>query len=96
MANIMGVSNRPDAQQSGRKRAHEDEDGEDGEDGSAKIVSPIVKERAERKNQRKYPKLDQQECFLMAVGLIHVNNVWWVILIAPPSLSNKLMVFLFL
>lgn len=76
MANIMGVSNRPDAQQTGCKRAHEDDGGADGEDGSAKIVSPVIKERAERKNQRKCPKLDQQECFLMAVGLIPVDSVW--------------------
>lgn len=76
MANIMAVSNRSDTQQSGCKRTHEDEDGEDGKDNSAKIVLPIIKERAERKNQRKCPKLDQQECFLMAVGLIHVDNVW--------------------
>lgn len=76
MANIMGVSNRPDTQQTGCKRAYEDEDGADGEESGAKIISPIIKERAERKNQRKGPKLDQQESFLMAVGLIHVDKVW--------------------
>lgn len=77
IANIMTVSNRPDAQQAGCKRNHEDESDESGEGSSgAKTVLPIIKERAERKNQRKRPKLDQQECFLMAVGLIHVDSVW--------------------
>ncbi|KAL0110862.1 hypothetical protein PUN28_014066 [Cardiocondyla obscurior] len=64
-------SNRPDPQP-GCKRAHEDEDGEDDENNSsAKMILPVAKEQ-ERKKKR--TKLDQ-ECFLMAVGLVHVNNV---------------------
>lgn len=76
---LMAVPERPDTRHAGVKRAREDEDAGDGEDdeddsGSAKTVKiPVIKERAERK--RKYQKLDQQECFLMAVGLIHVTNV---------------------
>lgn len=75
MANA--ISDRANIQQSSCKRTYEDDDdGEDGEDSGAKPVLPIVKELVERKNQRKYPKLDQQKSFLMAVGLIYVGNAW--------------------
>jgi len=71
ISNIM-VSNRLDMQQSGCKRTYEDEDGEGGESSSDAKILPIIKER---KNQRKRPKLDQQECFLMAVGLVPIDSV---------------------
>jgi len=72
ISNIMAVSNRLDIQQSGCKRTYEDEDGEGESSSDAKTILPIIKER---KNQRKRPKLDQQECFLMAVGLVHIDSV---------------------
>lgn len=76
ISNIMAVSDRPDTRQP-YKRTHEDEEvGEEDEGSSeAKTISPVIKERAER-NQKKRPKLDRQECFLMAIGLVHVSNVW--------------------
>lgn len=72
--NIMAVSDLSDTQQSGCKRAHEDEDGDDSSD--TKTILPIAKERTERKNKKKCLKLDQQECFLLAVGLVPVDSVW--------------------
>ncbi|EGI62441.1 hypothetical protein G5I_09225 [Acromyrmex echinatior] len=72
ISNIMTISNRPDTRQP-CKRTHEDE--EDEGSSETKTVSPVIKERAER-NQKKRPKLDQQECFLLAIGLVHVSNVW--------------------
>jgi len=74
ISNIMTVSNRSDTRQP-YKRTHEEVAEEDEGSTEAKMVSPVIKERAER-NQRKRPKLDQQEYFLMAVGLVHVSNVW--------------------
>ncbi|XP_011690114.1 PREDICTED: uncharacterized protein LOC105451396 isoform X2 [Wasmannia auropunctata] len=72
ISNVMAVSSRAEAQQSrGCKRIHESEDKE-GEGNSGAKTVPLIKER---KNQKKRPKLDQQESFLMAVGLIHVDSV---------------------
>lgn len=76
---IMAAPDRTNVQQSGKRTREDDDDDEDGEDSSgAKPVCPmshIIKELTE-KNQRKCPKLDQQKCFLMTVGLVHVSNVW--------------------
>lgn len=75
------VSNtgRLNTQKSGCKRTREDQESEDDEGSSSdsKTVSPIIKEcKTERQNRRKYLKLDQQGTFLMAVGLVHIDNVW--------------------
>lgn len=73
---VSNISGRSNSQKSGCKRTHEDQDSEDGESSSdSKTDSSITKECTEQQNRRKCPKLDQQGVFLMAIGLVHIDNV---------------------